>query len=118
MIEVAPQIRRHGVGNCVLKQIDIALILLACHLGPDFRCVCEVGFRLIEELGNLLGAGDDVAQALGLRSVFQRQRVEQRVTDQFHVDGGIMPVALNRVELEQSQFDLALHDVGISAIFG
>ena len=117
-IEIAAQLRRHLGRDRVLQQIDIALVFLGGHLGPDIRRVSEIGLGLIEKRGDLFRSRDDVADALGFRRVFQTQRIEQRVANQLDVDRGVVPVALDGIEIEQRQLDLAHHDVVIGAIFG
>src|SRR5581483_6592946 len=52
-----------------------------------------------------------------LRSVLQNGRGEERVSDQFYIQGRIMLIALNGVEFEEVQSDLVVDNREIGGIF-
>ena len=69
----------------LVHQVDVALVLLDRHLGPDVGGGDQVGGGLIEEERDLLQARDDVADALRFGRVFQHVGGEERVAQRLHV---------------------------------
>ena len=51
-----------------------------------------------------------------LSRVFQDVGREQRVAQRFHVDGGVVLIAVDRVQIEQRERDLVLDDAQVGAI--
>ena len=53
-----------------------------------------------------------------MRRVFQHKRIEQRVANQLDVDGRIVAIALDLVELQQRQIDRVIDDLKVGALLG
>ena len=78
-------IRRNAVADFLVHQIDVALVLLDGHLGPDVGRRDQIAGGLIEVERNLLQPRDDVADAVRLGRVFQHEGSEQRIAQRFDV---------------------------------
>ncbi len=110
------QFGRRLRGQRLADEPGVALVFLQRHLGVDGGGVGQVLPRLPEQLRQPLEPGDDVREALRLGRVFQHQRVEQGVAGQLHVEGGVVAVALDGVQLEQAQGDLVLDQVVVGSV--
>ena len=108
-------VRRRGADGFV-HQIEIPLVLFHRHAGPDSRRGGQVAGGLIEVERHLLEARDDAPHAGGLVGIFQNVGREQRVAQRFHVDGGVVLIAVDRVQIEQRERDLVLDDAQVGAI--
>ena len=100
-----------------IDQIDVALILFLGHSIPHFGSVDEIGLGLLEKHRHLLQTADDVSEALIQRCVVQHVAFEQRVARELNVNRRIVFEALYRIQIEQSQPDIILHDLGVGGLF-
>ena len=101
----------------LVHQIDVALVLLDGHLGPDVGGGDQIGGGLIEVERDLLQARDDVADAVRFRGVFEHVGGEERVAQRFHVQLRAVQVAVDFGEVEQVERDLVLQDGEVGAVF-
>ena len=115
---VGPQIVGNRGAQSLVDQLDIALILLDGHLGPDVRRRDQVDSRLVEIQRHLLQAGDDVLEALRLGSVLEHRRVEQRIAERLDVQSRIVQGRVHLVQVEQRECGLVLKDGEVRLLLG
>ena len=78
----------------------------------------EDGTSLIKEVGNCRDARKDIIHADFFRRVVVSERLKERSSKQFYVDGGIVAVILNLIELKEVQRDLIVDQMPICGVFG
>ena len=100
----------NGGANGVVDQLDVAGVLVEGDLGPDGRRILQVAPGGSQERGQLLEARDDVPHPHRRGRVLQDVGREHRVPGGFDVQGRVVPVALDVVQLQERQLDLVEHD--------
>jgi len=104
-------------GNGVLDEVDVAVILFRSNLEEDGVRIDELRACLVEEPGDGFHARQHIAHAHVLGRVVVGERLEQSASDQFHIHGGVVPVALDAVQLEQLEPDLVVDETPVGGVF-
>ena len=112
------QVRRHGGPDGLVHQADVALVLFHRHLGPYVGRGGQVGAGLVEEEGRLLQPRNNVAHARRWGRILQNIWAEQRVPQRLHIKSGVVEMAVQLVQVQQSQRDLILQNVQIGLVLG
>ena len=110
------QIGGHRGAQRVIDQRDIAVVLLMGDVVPDLRRVNEVRPGLVEQRRQLFEALDDVAEAPAGGRVVQDVRAVQRVAGKLDVDGRVVSIGLDRLELEERQADRVVDDLDVGLL--
>ena len=108
---------RYFAAQSLVDKIDRTVILFTRDAIPHFRRVEEVYSCLFEKSRNFLEPLNDVLIAPVLGCVFEDIRPEQCIARQFDVDRRIVFVALDRVQFEQREVQIILHDFKIRSLF-
>src|SRR4051794_18070618 len=98
----------HSRSDRALDQVDVTFILFDRHLDEYGIGIDELTACLVEKLRNGFNPRKNIPKPRLLGRVVVREGLEQRASEQFHVDGGVVLVILNAVELQQSQRNLVV----------
>ena len=112
------QVPRHGGPDGLVHQVDVALVLFHRHLDPYVGRGGQVRAGLVEVERRLLQSRDNVAHARRLGRILQNVWAEQRVPQRLHIKSGVVQMAVQLVQVQQSQRNLILQNVQIGLVLG
>ncbi len=110
--------RTDFAGDGILDQINVSFVFLNRRIDENRVGIAQILFHLAEQARNLADSGKDVAQPHVFWCVALRERKKNRVSDQLDRDSWVMAIALNVVQLEQTETDLIIDEVPIGSILG
>src|ERR1019366_6429060 len=102
----------------LIHQGDVALVLFHRHLGTYVRRGGQVGAGLVQEERRLLQPRNNVAHARRLGRILQNIGAEQRVPQRLHIKSGVVQMAVQLVQVQQSQRNLILQNAQIGLVLG